>query len=89
VIDYMLFRRKMRPAQELQNDPNFPFRVGRLVSAAEHVCHYMLVHGDENAQAIARHAHKSIDYFLDESERHSTEFAEEDTLILPPVQKEV
>ena len=77
----------MRSTTDLQADPNLPFRIGRLVSAAELLCHYNMTHGDENAQTMARHVHQSIDYFLDETEKHSTDHREADTLILPPAPK--
>jgi hypothetical protein len=79
----------MKPLRELAQDPNYDYMVGRLVSATEMLSHYIAIHGDEKARAMADQAHKTIDYFLTDDEKHdppsvSARAHEEDTLIIPP-----
>jgi hypothetical protein len=90
-----IIRRNMRNPQDLQSDPQFPYRVGQLVGAAEMMSVYMSLHGDHRAKEMATRVHNLLTFFLTEEEQHqlpelppssaptpSTAVNESDTLLM-------
>jgi hypothetical protein len=75
----MLRRRKHRDLIEIQQDPHFPFYVGRLMGASEMISHWLSLQPDPEAQEFGKRLNKIVGWFLTE-ELEDPEI----TKILPP-----
>jgi hypothetical protein len=72
-------RRKQRDLEDLQQDPHFPFYVGRLMGASEMISHWLQIQQDPECQEMGKRLNKIVGWFLTD-ELEDTEI----TKILPP-----
>lgn len=69
----MAFRRKQRDLNELQQDPHFPFYVGRLMGASEMVSHWLTLQESPEAVEMGNRLGVVVGWFLlDEPEEAVT-----------------
>jgi len=62
--------RRKQLSEQVFSDPHFDYMVGRLVGAAEMLCHYQALYGDERGRTMADIAHNTISFFLKEEDRY-------------------
>lgn len=71
-------RRKPRPVEEIQTDPDFAFYVGRLVGASEMASWWLQMQQQGESQEMGKRLGMVVGWFLtDEPDK-------EQTLVLPP-----
>ena len=71
-------RRKPRPVEEIQTDPDFAFYVGRLVGASEMASWWLQMQQQGESQEMGKRLGMVVGWFL------TDEPDNEQTLVLPP-----
>jgi hypothetical protein len=56
--------RQFRKMDELIQDPNFTYQIGRLVGASEMAAHHMKTHGDEETKSVGGALSNVVDWFF-------------------------
>jgi hypothetical protein len=84
-----VFGKRLRPTDELLEDPAFPFQVGRIIGASELVAHWLSMQPSEESKAMGNRLASVLDfYYVPESEKASSVRVrrrdEDDTTIITP-----
>lgn len=85
-----VFGKRLRPTDELLEDPALLFQVGRIVGAAEMASHWLGMQPDEQAQAMGARLAASLEFYYVPEKSTSVrvfrkgEREDETTVISPP-----
>lgn len=82
-----VFGKRLRPTDELLEDPAFPFQVGRIIGASELVAHWLTMQPSEEAKAMGNRLALVLDFYYEPEKSSSVRVRrrdEDDTTIITP-----
>jgi hypothetical protein len=81
-----VFGKRLRPTDELLEDPAFPFQVGRIIGAAELVAHWLSMQPSEESKAMGNRLASVLDFYYEPEKTSSVRVrrSEDDTTIIKP-----
>ena len=75
------FTKKLKPVHEMTADPDFSYKVGRLIGSAEMAGHILVQSSDPNAKHIGEQLTHVVDWFFVMEKVKGEKFSEADTRV--------